>query len=47
MNVHPVSISGTFLIPYSELKKFGPQSHQVMRQIGQETAKFADIKDME
>lgn len=47
MNVNPVSFSGTFLIPYSELKKFGPQSHQVMRQIGQETAKFADIKDME
>lgn len=40
------SFNGTFLIPFDQIKNKGAQSSQTMRDIGRETAKFADMKDM-
>lgn len=43
-NTNP-AFCGTMLIPASELMKKGPASHETMRQIGLETAKFAKPED--
>ncbi len=45
-NMNP-SFSGTMLIPYSEMQKKGPESHQTMREIGAETAKFTTPDKMQ
>lgn len=45
MSISPLSFQGTYLIPFSELK--GADAHLKMRAIGKETAKFADMKDMQ
>ena len=41
------AFSGTMLIPNTELMKKGQASHDTMRQIGAETAKFAKPEDMQ
>lgn len=41
------SFSGTVLIPFSEMKKDGVDSHQTMRDIGKETAKFTTPDKMQ
>jgi hypothetical protein len=45
-NINP-SFSGTMLIPFSEMKKGGVESHQTMRDIGTETAKFTTPDKMQ
>lgn len=47
MNSINPAFSGTMLIPYAEMEKKGKASHETMRQIGQETAKFAKPEDMQ
>lgn len=47
VNAMNPAFSGTMLIPYSELQKKGNESHETMRQLGQETAKFAKPEDMQ
>ncbi len=47
MNSINPAFSGTMLIPYTELQKKENTSNETMRQIGQETAKFAKPEDMQ
>ncbi|MDE6139031.1 MAG: hypothetical protein K2F57_06135 [Candidatus Gastranaerophilales bacterium] len=46
VSINP-SFSGTMLIPFSEMKKQGINSHQIMRDIGAETAKFTTPDKMQ
>ncbi len=41
------AFSGTMLIPYTEIQKKGTKADETMRQLGQETAKFAKPEDMQ
>ncbi len=45
MTIGQVSFKGTYLIPFSQMQ--GADAHAKMRAIGQETAKFTDINNMQ